>query len=33
MLEKMAEMVREDAGKASDEHGMLPCMACEAKSL
>ena len=31
MLEKMAEMVREDVGKANDTYGLLPCMVCDGR--
>ena len=31
MLEKMAEMVREDAKEANDNYGLLPCMVCDGR--
>ena len=31
MLEKMAEMVREDAKEANDNYCLMPCMACDGR--
>ena len=31
MLEKMAEMVREDAKEANDNYGLMLCMACDGR--
>ena len=31
MLERLAEMVREDAKEANNNYGLMPCMACDGR--